>query len=1427
MSNTSAREFWPDFNSGDTKVNDAVVTGVKINRNDKTAVISILCDEFSEGFVKDLRKYLSCKFGDYSVSVDVSSKTELFDETFIFHMVDKLKQNGYPINGIFDGCEIDIDGERVSITLMHGGKTVLDGIDFISILKREVTRVFDKVCEVDIFVTEKKIDNNANNDNIEPILLPSQMKPERKAAKKTVRKKSKYLDIVDNKYEMLLGKSINFERIEPIIDISDKTGRFTIWGDLFFKDEYDEFDIQKSGRPKVFSISDFTDSMDIKLFGDDILKVFGRLKEEDTLVVNGVVKFDRYVQDYVMQARNIARVEREKRSDNAPKKRVELHLHTNMSALDAIPSADKAIRFAHRLGHRAVAITDHGVLQSYPQAYETLKAIKKEDPASDFKVIYGIEAYFIDDSSLAVVGETDSDIGDVVVFDIETTGLHPNTDKMTEIAAIEIIGGVLGRKYSTFVNPERQLSREIIKMTGITNEMVADAPSESAALNDFLDFVNGRPLVAHNASFDASFLRAAARRAGRKLDNTFVDTLEISQGLFPELKRFSLDSVNSHLGLPKYTSHRAEFDSEALALVYLNIADLLRAKGARRLSQIDTALGSRNIKARRPNHMILLAKNTVGLKNLYYLVSKSHMDYFFKKPLIPKSELLSHREGLIIGSACELGEIFSAFLEGLEMEKIEKLAKNYDYLEIQPVENNRFLVDTGSVRDEDEIRNINLEIVRMSKRLGIPAVAAGDVHFIEKNEEVFRRILMHNRGYEEHSRSAAMYFMTTEEMLEEFSYLGELAEEVVVENPNKIADMIDPDMRPIPEGTYTPKLEDAHELVTGSVEAEIKRRYGGNAPELILKRAEKEMDSIIKHGFSSLYAISKKLVDKSMQDGYHVGSRGSVGSSFIANLLGISEVNPLPAHYLCECGYIEFTPDVKSGFDLEDKKCPVCNKNMKGDGHDIPFETFLGFDGDKAPDIDLNFSGEYQQKAHRYTEKLLGADHVFRAGTISVLKEKTAIGLVKKYLEDNDIELGSAEEKRLAFGCRGVKRTTGQHPGGMVIVPKGMDIKEFTPIQHPADSKDSGIITTHFAFDSLHDTLLKLDILGHDVPTMYRYLEELSGIKITDVPMNDKAVYELFTSIEPLGIKKGEIGTDVGTLGIPEMGTSFVEQILTDSKPTCFSDLLQVSGLSHGVNVWTNNAKDLINNGTCTINDVIGTRDDIMVYLMKMGLENSLAFDVMEITRKGNAARLFDDNIISKLRKVGVPDWYIESCKRIKYMFPKAHAAAYVLSAIRICWYKLYKPLDYYATYFTVRGKDIEIDAALGGASYAKKQLKHMKKTLNSSSDITDKEEDSYTTLQITCEMLCRGFKFLPVDLYKSHAVKYLKERGALRLPFSSIKGIGDNAALAISRAASKGGYVSADEMLSQPGMTPSIIDALENAGALGSLPRSSQVSLF
>jgi len=1369
---------------------------------------------------------------------------ELFSAEYLPELVCALREEGLPANGFFDGATAQMEGNKLTVTLPRGGAAFLQECNCAEKMSRTILDEFSLPVEV-VLRDGENADAAAKSEWAEIIRRNQEHLAEaaRQAASAEAqesaapqRKKTRAafdvegLPLIADSMEMLMGRTIRNRPI-PLKEVNAETGYTVVWGEIFNVNRRES----KDGSKAIYSyyITDFTGSNTVKAIVDisDQSKPdpLADLKKGDCIVVQGEASFDRYDREVSIRARDIAKIERLRRQDNAPVKRVELHMHTNMSMMDAITPADKLIERVYSWGHPAVAITDHGVVQAFPDAMNAAAKIRKKDP--NFKVIYGVENYLVNDTTRIVTGKSDVPFdGEFIVFDLETTGFSASTDRIIEIGAVRIRGQQIIDSFSTFVNPGRKLTTEIVNVTGITDEMLEGAPGEEEALQAFYRFIGNEQatLVAHNASFDMGFLRATAKRCNLKCQFSSIDTVPLSRSLFKQLKKHSLDSVAKHLGF-EFNHHRANEDAAVLAKIFLKMLELLRTeRGATSTAMINSVCVEEDPKSLHAYHQILLVKNQTGLKNLYKLISMSHLNYYYRVPRIPKSVLVEHREGLIVGSACEAGELFRAITAGKSWSELCEIASFYDYLEIQPVGNNEFMLRKNPNLTIEDLREYNRTIVRLGQKLNIPVVATGDVHFLEPENAIFREILMAGKGFSDADHQAPLYLHTTEEMLEEFSYLGkEKAYEVVVENPRKIAEWVE-HIRPIPEGTYTPHIEGSDEDLQRITRERAKAIYGDPLPEIVEKRLDRELSSIIKHGFAVLYMIAQKLVAKSVADGYLVGSRGSVGSSFVATMAGISEVNPLPPHYVCpKCHYTEFVDESAwgSGFDLPEKACPNCSTMLNRDGHNIPFETFLGFDGDKAPDIDLNFSGEYQAIAHKYTEELFGSDHVFKAGTISTVAEKTAYGFVKKYLEERGMVVHRAEEMRLALGCSGVKRTTGQHPGGMVVVPAEYEVYDFTPVQHPADDPNSDIVTTHFDFHSLHDTILKLDILGHDVPTLYKRLEEITGIHMDEVPMSDPKVLSLFTSPEALGVTAEEIDCNTGTLFLPEMGTGFVRQMLQEAQPKTFSDLLQISGLSHGTDVWLGNAQELIQNGTCTISEVIGTRDSIMTYLMQKGLEPKMAFQIMEITRKGNAATKFTEEHYQALRSHGVPEWYIESCKKIKYMFPKAHATAYVIACIRLGWFKVYHPLAFYSATLTVRGGDFDAQAALAGRSAVRAKMD----ALNAipSNERTAKESDQLATLHLTYEMLARGITFLPVDLYRSDATVYKIEDGKIRLPFTALKGVGEAAARMLQEAAAQGEFISQDDLIARSGVSKAVLEALREAGALDGLPESSQTSLF
>ncbi len=1355
-------------------------------------------------------------------------------------LIKLLKRDIAVVNGFLDNSEVTLQDGHLDIKLAHGGMEILTKFDFCGSFSRMIYNLFGVRIAVSL-IGENSISAEEYDELMEKYeaelpdyssqLIPPKSEEEKreeeiKAAIPTVSIDigSMNTEFDAESAEILKGKAIR-EKPVSINDAIKVLGeRAVVVGDIF---DSETKELRNEKTVVTFDITDYSGSLKVKIFGSnkDIeeMKLSG-LKKGMTLLVSGKVDYDNFARDIVLNPNSIIKVKRIPKMDTYPEKRVELHCHTNMSAMDAVTDPVTLINRAAQWGHQAMAITDHGCVQAFPDCMYNMP--------KDFKVIYGMEAYVVNDveRDMVMYGEDSRSFDDeIIIFDVESTGLNFRTDRLTEIGAVKLKNLQVVDSFNTKVNPGKHIPEKITELTGISDEDVKDAPDEAEALRKFMEFCGDKPvLVAHNARYDTNMINQVCKRQEIVFDYSWIDTLVMCQSMLPEMGRHRLNLVAKHLKLGKFDHHRASDDALMLAKIYIELAGrLINDRGFKSLDELNKLAYEIETKKLKSYHHIILARNQAGLKNLYRLVSFSNLDYFYKKPLIPKSVLEKHREGLIFGSACEAGELFQAILDIRDEEYIRKIAGFYDYLEIQPIGNNEFMVRDGKAENNEELMQYNREIVELGEKLNIPVCATCDVHFIDQKDAVFRKIILTSMGFKDAENQAPLYFRTTDEMMAEFEYLGaDKAKEVVITNTNLIADMIE-EVRPIPKGTFTPTIEGAEEELKQITTDKAHEIYGDPLPELVEKRLDRELSSIIKHGFSVLYIIAQKLVWNSVENGYLVGSRGSVGSSFVASMAGISEVNPLPPHYVCpKCKHSEFMLDGKygSGFDLPQKNCPECGTDMSRDGHDIPFETFLGFDGDKAPDIDLNFSDEYQFYAHRYTEQLFGKSNVFKAGTISVLADKTAYGYVKKYCEENGIVLNNAEMNRLAIGCTGIKKTTGQHPGGMVVVPSDYDVYDFTPVQHPADSADSDIITTHFTFNSLHDTILKLDELGHVVPTLYKHLEDLTGIKIKDVPATDPQVIRMCTNCDALGVTPEEIYCETGSLGIPEMGTGFTIQMLLDAKPTKFSDFLQISGLSHGTDVWLGNAKDLINQGICTISDVIGTRDSIMTYLIYKGVESKMAFQIMEWTRKGKAPKQFTPEIIEMLKENNVPEWYIESCLKIKYMFPKAHAAAYVIAAIKLGWFKLYKPLEYYATYFSVRGDDFDAELAVKGRQAVAARIEELKALGNERSK---KETDLYDMLLIINEMLARGYEFLPVDVFKSHAVDYLVEDGKLRIPFSAMSGIGETAARSLYEAVQNGGFISVEELQEMSGVSKTTIDMLKSTGAFGDLPESAQLSLF
>ena len=1421
--------------------------GILLNREDRSMRIAARFPAFVEyREIKEAAQALEGPaFGLNRVLLEPHFPTEAFSEACVPSLVAALKEKDATINGTFNQAEAVYKEGKLSVHLAHGGYDLLAARHTDEKLQRLIQDWFDVTCSVEfagrltVKAGEAGLLEKAKTEQIrrqreadvrELEEYEEALKEQASRRQISVRDEEHLLpSIIPETAKPVVG-SVPRGKIVPLREASLDMGNLVVWGEIFSLESKETRD--KSRKIYSIDITDYTGSITLKVIQDaQDCQALDTLKAGMSLLVRGALEYDKYDRENVLRPRAIATVDQVKVVDDALEKRVELHLHTSMSDMDGMTAPADLIKQAHKWGQKAVAITDHGVAQAFPEAMNTAEAIRKEDP--DFKVLYGTEAYFVNDLVPAVSGESGQSLeGDFICFDLETTGLSAQNDRITEIGAVRLHNGEITDRFDIFVDPERPIPEKITQLTSITNEMVQGAPKEAEALQQFFDFCGENAvLVAHNASFDASFVRAALQRQGKPFENTYIDTVTMARSLLPDLKKATLDSVANYLKLKPFHHHRAEDDAAVLGDIFLNFLERLKNDHhVERVNEINGALAGSDPKKLRPYHMILLVKNHTGLKNLYRLISEGHLHYFYRNPRTPKSLLNKYREGLLVGSACEAGELFRAVVKGESFDNLCKIASYYDYLEIQPLGNNMFMVRNGET-DVEGLREYNRTIVKIGEKLGKPVVATCDVHFKDPKDADFRRVIMGGRGFDDADQQAPLYMRTTGEMLQEFAYLGkDKAFEVVVTNPNKIANQIDY-IRPVPMGNFPPFIEGAEEQLVSITWERAKKKYGDPLPQIVKDRLDKELNSIVKHGFSVLYMTAQKLVADSEAHGYLVGSRGSVGYSLVASMSGISEVNPLEPHYVCpQCCHSEFFTDgsVDSGFDLPPKNCPHCGTPMDRDGHTIPFETFLGFDGDKVPDIDLNFSGEYQSGAHRYTEVLFGRDNVFKAGTIATVADKTAIGYVRKYAETKGITLHKAEEKRLAMGCTGIKRTTGQHPGGMIVIPRGMEVYDFCPVQHPANDQKNSNITTNFDFHSIHDNVCKLDELGHDVPTIYRYLEDYTGIPVMDVSMSDPEVMSLFNSPAALGVTEEDLGgIRTGTLSLPELGTGFVRGMLEESHPTKFSDLLQISGLSHGTDVWLGNAQDLIKNGTCTISEVIGTRDSIMTYLMNKGLVPKMAFKIMEIVRKGKATKLLTQEHIQAMKDHNVPQWYIDSCFKIKYMFPKAHAAAYMISALRLGWYKVHRPLEYYAAYFTVRSDDFDGVSAVRGKETVFRKMKDLDVKIKNR-EASAKEEGEFGMLQIINEMLARGIALLPVDLYRSEAKKFVVEDGKIRLPFSSLSGVGEAAAISLREARDTGGeYISIDDLQSRAKVSSAVIDTLREVGALSGLPESSQTTLF
>ena len=1217
--------------------------------------------------------------------------------------------------------------------------------------------------------------------------------------------------------EVFYGKRISGELV-TLQELTEERDQVIVYGQICRF----ESRLAKSGRKFYLGdLTNFQDSIGFKIFPRGAADGLEQLQEGQWVTLRGNLEFDPYARELVLQATDINAAKAIIREDLAEVKRIELHLHTKMSAMDATVDVTEAIKQAAAWGHQAVAITDHGVVQAYPEAFQAAKK-------AGIKVIYGLEGYLVDDGAPIVVGATQESLAETtyVVFDFETTGFNPWQEDLLEIGAVKLKAGTIIEEFHSLIKPGKAISDEIQKLTGITPEMVATAPEPQAVLSQFLEFCETAVLVAHNAQFDIGFLKAKAQQLlDLKLQPVFLDTLTLARSVWPHFKSYRLNQLAKELEVKLVNHHRAVDDARCTAQIMLKAYDQIANRGFTRLVELNSLIKEGSLEHLRTYHIIMLVKDQTGLRNLYRLVSESHLQHFHRHPRIPRSRLSELREGLLLGTACEAGEFFQAMIDGATEDKLLEMANFYDYLEIQPLDNNLFLLDSQRVKSRDDLMDYNRRICKIARQLGKTVVATGDVHFLHPHQEIFRRILQIGQGYDDANRRTPLYLRTTAEMLEEFNYLGpDLAQEVVVANPQKIASLI-ADVHPVPEKFFPPQIPGAAAEIREMAYQQAKELYGEPLPGLVAERLEWELNSIINHGYAVLYLIAHKLVKKSLDDGYLVGSRGSVGSSFVATMCKITEVNPLPAHYRCpHCRYSEFTEtgSIGSGFDLPSKDCPSCGGPLLKDGQDIPFATFMGFEGDKEPDIDLNFSGDYQAKVHRYTEELFGKGFVFRAGTITGLADKMAFGFVRGYMEDSGVKLRQAEINRLVKGCTGVRRSTGQHPGGMVVVPQDQDIYNFTPIQFPANDKKAEWVTTHFDFHgALEGRLVKLDILGHDDPTVIRMLHDLTGIDPRTVPLDDPQTMKLFSAVTTLGITAEALGFDLGTLGIPEFGTGFVRQMLAETRPTTFSELLYISGLSHGTNVWLGNAQDLVKNGQAKLAEVISTRDDIMNHLIFKGIPPKTSFKIMEKVRKGKG---LEDEDIQIMKENQIPNWYIESCQKIKYMFPKAHAAAYVMMAFRIAYYKVHYHEAFYTTYFSVRADEFDAEIVVQGQPVIKKTLDEIKAKGN---EATQREKNLETILEVVLEAILRGIKFQRVDIYQSDPQKFIITPEGLLPPLASLQGLGDNAAAAVALARANGDFISVEDLKIRAHLSSAVIEVLQKHGCLNGLSQTDQLELF
>lgn len=1443
----AVKEVFGDFKDSQTILEAKIQT---INLYKKTNRLGIIITTDQLITVRDyayFEKYLKARFQLQQAVIKIIYNQEIdVDIQELWADTEKYLSYKYPLaKAILKNSVVQEENNKLMIKLAFRGADILYGREMDRIFSETLENVYGKKYKIEYiedFSKEKQEEYKKFTDEVQEKAIHDIRQQAAEAienAKKQEEQANQPQQSANSAQEqetteeeeknpLIYGRNANIkDPLIKIIDISIDSGKICIDGEMLNIDSRE----LKTGKFLVmFDVYDGSSTITCKSFveKEKVKNVMSRLKEAPGIKIGGTAQFDPFAKELGVIANTIVETTGMKkitRKDNAEVKRVELHMHTQMSQMDGMTSAKDLIKRAMKWGMKSIAITDHGVVQSFPEAH---KLLGFDNP--DMKVIYGVEAYLVPDRTPSVSFARKQSIDTTYcVLDLETTGLSFRTEKITEIGVMKIKNGEVLEEFSCFVNPEKPIPPQVVEVTKITDDMVKDAQTIDKVFPKLLEFLGDSVLVAHNADFDIGFLKYNAKQLGLKLENTYIDTLRLAKDLFPDYKKYKLGIIADNLGIKVEVAHRALDDVDTTVKVFNIMINMLKEKGCKTVNDIDNKMeGHADFKKLPSYHAIILAKNYVGLKNLYKLISLSHLHYFYKKPRILKSIYKKYSEGLILGSACEAGELYRAIIAGKSDEEIEEIANDYDYLEIQPTGNNMFMVRNETVADVKALEEINRKIVNLAEKQNKLVVATCDVHFMDPQDEIYRRILMAGQGYDDADEQAPLYLRTTEEMLKEFEYLGqEKAYEVVVTNTNKIADMCER-ISPISPEKCPPYIKNCEQTIKDIAYAKAYELYGDPLPEVVQARMTKELDSIIKNGFSVMYIIAQKLVWKSNEDGYLVGSRGSVGSSFVANMTGITEVNSLPAHYRCpNCKYADFTDyGYKNGFDLPDKDCPKCGHKFDKDGMDIPFETFLGFDGDKEPDIDLNFSGEYQAKAHKYTEVIFGKGTTFKAGTVGTIADKTAFGYVKKYYEEHGVPVNNAEVVRVAQGCTGIKRTTGQHPGGIIVVPKGREIYEFTPVQHPADDSNSDIITTHFDYHSIDQNLLKLDILGHDDPTIIRMLQDITGVDPQKIPLDDKETMSIFSSTEALGLKPEQIKSEVGSFGVPEFGTKFVRGMLVDTKPKTFEELIRISGLSHGTDVWLGNAQSLIEAGTVTLNEAICCRDDIMIYLIKMGLPPKPAFKIMETVRKGKALKdpAKWEEFKALMKEHDVPDWYIKSCEKIKYMFPKAHAAAYVTMAFRIAWFKVHIPAAYYTAYFSIRAKQFDSEIMCHGKERVKNKMKEIELEGNAA---TNKDQEMYPVLELVLEMYERGLKFLPIDLYKSHSINFLMEEEGIRPPLSAIPGFGQVDAENILKARPDGKFMSIDDLKIRAKVGKVALETLKNAGVLEGMSQSNQMSLF